>query len=138
MKPSTRLWTARILIGIVFAWNVQAALAFIVWPSSFVGAYQLNGVAGEAAVRGAGVLFLMWNVPYAPAFWHPIRHRLALILALVMQFIGLAGESLILGSLPSTYTTLSASVLRFILFDAAGLILLVLAYWLVKHESDPA
>lgn len=137
MNSDARRWVARALIGLVFAWNVQAAMAFIIWPSSAAWAYELSGVPGEAAVRGTGILFLMWNVPYALALWHPIRYRLELVLALVMQFIGLVGESLILVSLPSGHITLGTSVLRFILFDGAGLVLLLAAFLLVRHESDP-
>ena len=133
---SNRLWLSRLLIGIVFAWNVQAAAIFIVNPGAFVAAYELSGAAGEAAVRGVGVLFLMWNVPYAAALWHPVRYRLALILAVVMQAIGLAGETFIRLSLPDGHAALSASILRFILFDGAGLVLLLVAVWLVKHESN--
>jgi hypothetical protein len=136
MNSDARRWLARLLIGIVFAWNVQAALAFLLWPASFAWAYELSGVPGEAAIRGVGVLFLMWNVPYLPALWHPVRYRLALILAMAMQFVGLVGESLILISLPSGHITLGTSVLRFILFDAAGLVLLVIAFFLVRRESD--
>ena len=133
---SRRLLFSRLLIGLVFAWNVQAAAIFIVKPGAFVGAYELSGAAGEAAVRGVGVLFLMWNVPYAAALWHPVHYRLALNLALVMQAIGLAGETFIRLSLPDGHAALSASILRFILFDGTGLVLLILAFWLVKHESD--
>ncbi len=53
--------------------------------------------AGHGA--GMGVLFLMWNVPYAVALWHPLRHRISLYEALAMQAIGLLGESLIYLSL---------------------------------------
>ena len=136
MNSDARRWIARLLIGLVFAWNVQAALAFLIWPDSFSWAYELSGVPGAAAIRGVGLLFLMWNVPYAPAFWHPVRFRLALLLALAMQFIGLIGESLILVSLPAGHITLGMSVLRFILFDAAGLVFLVIAFFLVRRESD--
>lgn len=137
MSSDARRWIARLLIGLVLAWNVQAALAFLIWPSSFVWAYELSGVAGEAAIRGVGVLFLMWNVPYVPALWHPIRYRLALVLAWTMQLVGLAGETLILVSLPSGHVTLGTSVLRFIVFDAAGLVLLGIAWWLVRQEQEP-
>ena len=137
MNHDTRRWVARLLIGLVFAWNVQAAFAFILWPSSFVWAYELSGVPGEVAVRGTGILFLMWNVPYAPALWHPVRFRLALVLAWTMQLVGLVGESLLLVSLPSGHATLGASVLRFILFDAAGLVLLGIAWRLVRREEEP-
>ena len=49
--------------------------------------------------------------------------------------IGLVGESLLLVSLPSGNATLGESVLRFILFDAAGLVLLGIAWWLVRREA---
>jgi hypothetical protein len=131
-----KLWLSRLLIGLVFAWNAQAALTFLLRPGAYAWAYELSGVAGEAAVRGVGVLFLMWNVPYAVAFWHPVRFRLALTLALVMQFVGFVGESFILAGIPVDHPTLRGSILRFILFDGTGLLFLILAAWLVKHEGD--
>lgn len=133
----THVWLARLLVGLVFAWNVQAALVFVLSPGAFVWGYELSGVPGEAAVRGVGVLFLMWNVPYAAALWNPVRYRLALTLALVMQLVGLVGESFILSTLGAEHVILRASILRFILFDGTGLALLALAAWLVRHESYP-
>jgi hypothetical protein len=127
---------ARLLIGLVTAWNLLAAVTFILWPASYVAAYELSGVPGETAVRGVGVLFLMWNVPYVVALWHPIRYRLALVLALIMQFIGLAGEIFILSNLSLDHAILRASILRFIAFDAAGLILLLIAYVLVMPGRE--
>ncbi|MDO9300797.1 MAG: hypothetical protein Q7T89_05410, partial [Anaerolineales bacterium] len=59
-----RIWITRLLIGIITAWNLQAALIFIFSSSEFVHSYELSGKTGEAAIRGVGVLFLMWNVPY--------------------------------------------------------------------------
>jgi hypothetical protein len=131
-----KFWLSRLLIGIVFTWNVQCALIFLVSPGMFAAAYELSGVAGEAALRGVGVLFLMWNVPYALALWHPVRYRLALTLAVVMQAVGLAGESFIRATLPAGHAVLDASILRFILFDGTGLVLLALALWLVHHEDN--
>ena len=98
-----RTWTARLLIGIVTAWNLQAALAFIVFPGRFVNAYELSGTAGEAAIRGFGLLFLMWNVPYVFAVRDPVRYQLALTFALLMQSIGLIGESYILFTLSAEH-----------------------------------
>ena len=88
----TRTWIARLLIGIVIAWNLQAAFSFIFFPSRFVQAYELSGTSGEAAIRGFGVLFLMWNVPYLFALIDPVRYRLALTLSLLMQLTGLIGN----------------------------------------------
>lgn len=132
---SMRLWTSRLLIAIVTAWNLQAAFIFIASPGSFVHAYELSGVAGEAAVRGIGVLFVMWNVPYVFAAINPVRFRLGLVCALLMQLIGLIGESYIYSTLPAGYETLKESILRFIIFDGVGLVLLSIA-WLLTRKQD--
>lgn len=123
-----RAWIARLLIGLVTAWNLQAALIFIVSPGEFVRAYELSGAAGEAALRGFGVLFLMWNVPYLFALKDPIRYQLALTFALLMQLIGLIGESYIFSTLGVDHQLLRSSILRFIAFDGAGLVLLGIAF----------
>lgn len=130
-----RIWISRLLIAIVSAWNLQAAIIFIVSPQSFVHAYELSGAAGEAAVRGVGVLFLMWNVPYVFAAIHPIRFRLGLMFALLMQLIGLLGESYISSTLTMDHEVLRGSILRFIIFDGAGLVLLFTA-WLSTQRQD--
>ncbi len=131
-----RLWTSRLLIAFVAAWNVQAASQFIGWPARFVGAYELSGAAGEAAVRGVGVLFLMWNLPYLPAALHPVRFRLALTLSVWMQATGLIGESYILSTLTADHLLLRTSILRFIAFDATGLLLLLLAWALTQYPRS--
>ena len=131
-----RIWSARLLIGIVTAWNLQAAFIFIFSPATFTGAYELSGIAGKAAVRGIGILFLMWNVPNLFALQNPIRFRLALYLSMLMQLIGLIGESYILSTLSVEHVVLRNSILRFIEFDAVGLLLLVTAYLLVKGENN--
>jgi hypothetical protein len=123
-----RIWITRLLIATVTAWNLQAACVFILSPVTFVNAYELSGVPGEAAVRGIGVLFLMWNVPYITALWDPVRYKLALFFTVIMQFIGLVGESYILSTLPPEHSMLHTSILRFIVFDGAGLIMLFAAF----------
>lgn len=81
-------------------------------------------------VRALGVLFLMWNVPYAVALWNPVRYRVSLFEAVAMQAIGLAGESAIYFSLPSDFEIARASIVRFIFFDGLGLSFLLIAAWL--------
>jgi hypothetical protein len=130
----TRAWISRLLIGLVAAWNLQAAFVFIFSPGRFIHAYELSGAAGEAAIRGFGVLFLMWNVPYLFAVKDPIRFRLALTFALLMQFIGLVGESFILSTLSVEHAVLRNSILRFIIFDGTGLFLLVAARLMVREK----
>jgi hypothetical protein len=121
------LFISRLLIALVLFWNLQCALAFLAWPGNYTSGFELTGVVGEAMVRGMGVLFLMWNVPYAVAFWNPVRYRVSLYEALAMQTIGLVGESAIYLALPAVHSLARASVARFILFDALGLLALLAA-----------
>ncbi len=130
-----RIWIGRILIGAVVLWNVQCAVAFLAAPATYAPGFALSGPVGEALVRGIGVLFLMWNVPYVVALLHPVRHRVSLYEALAMQAIGLAGESLILRSLGAGHAVVSSTLLRFILFDGAGLILLAVAAWVTRRSG---
>ena len=137
MSEKSRLWLARGLIALVTAWNLQAALVFILWPERFAPGFELTGVPGATAVRGTGILFVMWNVPYLVALWHPRKYRLALGMALAMQSIGLMGESLILFTLLDGHALLSASITRFIVFDGSGLILLIGAFWILNRNPIP-
>ena len=132
LTAKSRLWLSRLLIAIVTGWNLQAALVFILWPERFMHGFELTGIPGAAAVRGTGILFVMWNVPYLVALWNPSKYRLVLGIAIVMQLVGLVGESFILFTLPDGHTLLRASIVRFITFDGGGLLLLALAFWLVK------
>jgi len=136
-RPQGRLWAARILVGLVLGVNVQCAVAFLWAPQYYVASFEAQGASGEALVRSLGVLFLMWNVPYAAATWHPVRRRASLYEAMVMQAIGLVGESLLLWALPAGHQALRATAARFILFDGAGLVLLLAAAWLTKTQPSP-
>ena len=127
---------ARILVGVVFLVNVQSATVFLVTPSGYAPGFEIPGQLGEAVVRGFGVLFLMWNVPYAIALWHPLRYRIALLMAVAMQAIGLLGESFILTTLPVKHALARASILRFIIFDGLGLLLLLVAAWLTRSVLE--
>ena len=130
-----RLNLARGLIGLTILWNLQAALVFLLWPDRYSAAYELQGTVGAATLRGIGVLFLMWNVPYLVALWHPVRHRISLYEALAMQSIGLVGEGIIYLTIPAIHAALRASVYRFIVFDALGLVLLLVATWITRKEQ---
>ena len=122
----------RVAYAVVFAINVQCALSFALWPGSFAGAYELSGVAGEAAVRGIGVAFLMWNATYPLVIANPAKHRALAGVVIAQQVIGLVGESAILATLPAGHDVLAGSILRFIAFDAAGLAIMVAAFaWMV-------
>ncbi|NPV77162.1 MAG: hypothetical protein HPY59_12425 [Anaerolineae bacterium] len=131
-NPIFRIWGARFLIGIVIFFNLECALVFILTPHLYIAGFELTGIPGKVMVQGLGILFLMWNVPYISALISPVANRLSLYEALIMQTIGLIGESLLLVTLPSGYQTLKNSALRFILFDGAGLFTLLWAAWLVR------
>jgi hypothetical protein len=125
------LWAARACIGLVLVSNMQAAVAFWLWPERFAGGYELSGEVGAVVVRAVGLLFLMWNVPYAVALTHPLRQAVSLAEAVAMQAIGLAGETLLRQTVSANHPVLEGSITRFILFDAAGLFLLLAAGGLV-------
>ncbi len=131
-NPAT-LWLSRLFIFVVFFFNVECAVAFLAAPQVYAPSFELAGPAGEGMVRGLGVLFLMWNVPYAVALWHPLRFRVSLVEAVAMQIIGVTGESLLLATLPAGHGVLRAAVTRFIAFDASGLALLLIAFWLAAR-----
>jgi len=129
---------SRILIGAVLFINLQAAVAFFIHPSDYAPWYELSGSAGNAAVKGFGLLFLMWNVPYLIAFIHPQKHKVSLFEATAMQSIGLVGEIFIWFGLPSINILLHKSIMRFILFDGIGLIALILAIMFSHNKKDEA
>lgn len=119
---------ARIVVAAVFLINVQCALSFVLQPASFAGAYELSGVSGNVAVQGIGVAFLMWNATYSAVIANPRRYRAVFLIVLAQQAIGLVGETAILLGLPAGHEVLAASILRFIAFDAAGLIAMLAAF----------
>jgi hypothetical protein len=111
---------------------MSAAIPYVVQPADYAATYELTGVPGQVAVRGFGILFLMWAVPFVPAIWHPARNHIAFGCVLAMQVIGLVGESLMLVGLPAGHDVLRATGSRFIAFDGMGLVLLLIAYSLSR------
>ena len=126
MKAAT--WFVRIAFAAVFVVNVQCALSFALAPADFAGAYELEGVAGEAAVQGIGIAFLMWNATYPAFIAAPQRFCVLGWVILAQQAIGLVGESLLLANLPAGHGVLAASIMRFVVFDGAGLVLMGIAF----------
>ena len=127
------IWISRALIFIVLTDNLQAAIQFIFTPEKFAPAFDMLGPAGLVAMISIGILFLMWCVPYVFAAVHPIRYRISLIEACIMQSVGLIGEAILLWNLPSGLDMTPASIQRFIIFDGVGLILLLTALFLTIH-----
>ena len=130
-----RIWLARLLIGWVFFFNLQCSVVFLWSPQRYVSSFELSGPAGEGMLRGLGLLFLMWNVPYAVALWNPARRQVSLYEAVAMQTIGLLGETALLLTFSSGHAAMRDSLSRFILFDGAGLAALLVAAWLVLQKK---
>jgi hypothetical protein len=123
----TRIIIGQILIGGVMLFNIQCALLFLTAPDRFLNSFELVGTPGMVMVQGLGMLFLMWNVPYGFALWNPVGNRVSLYEALAMQSIGLVGETTLLMNMAEGHTDLINTGLRFILFDAVGLVCLGIA-----------
>jgi hypothetical protein len=135
LNNSWQVWAARLLITVPLFWNLQAALQFMIRPQVFVPPFQLEGVPGRAAIAGYGILFLMWQVPYVFALLHPVRFKISLWQALIMQAIGVIAESVLLSTIPLDYALLRGSILRFIIFDGAGVFLLIAAILIIRHQT---
>ena len=128
-----RLNISRQLIGLVLLINLQSAFTYLLWPERYAPGFEMTGDIGAAMVRGMGVLFVMWNVPYVVALWNPVRYHIALYIAIAMQVIGLVGETWIYLSLLTVHATARASIMRFIIFDALGLLALLGAAWISRQ-----
>lgn len=135
-RQRTRLWLARLLVAVVFVWNLQCALIFVFDPVSAMGAYQLSGAVGSATLQGVGVAFLMWNATYPAVIVSPNRFRSLFVVVLIQQVIGLVGETWIITHLGPGTEVLVGSILRFIIFDGVGLILLVIAFALTRKKNE--
>ena len=118
---------ARVLILIVLFLNIQCAILFLWTPEVYIPGFELNGVPGRAMIQGMGILFLMWSVPYWMALIHPVRNKLSLFEAVIMQAIGVVGESILFVQISNEHIVMRNSALRFIIFDAGGLVLLLIA-----------
>lgn len=144
-KPLTQqylvaLWISRLVVGIVFFFNVTCALAFVTKPDQYTAAFEVSGVPGRVLVRGIGMLFLMWNVTYPLVLARPDRHRTLFAVILVQQAIGLVGETWMWLTLPPGHAALWITGLRFIFFDGAGLVGMGIVFWLLRwtRSHSPA
>jgi hypothetical protein len=133
-REARKVWIARLLVAIVIFINLQAALQYLLNPNAYSGAFELEGIPGMAAVMGVGILYVMWQVPYVFAAINPTAHRLSMTEAVLMQAIGLLGETWLRSRIPVEHTVLRNSILRYIVFDAGGLVLLVVAWSLVNKK----
>ena len=126
-RKRTFLIVAQLVIAVVLFLNLQAAVLFFVQPEAYMRGLGLEAAVGKPVVRGFGLLFLMWNIPYIFALTNPLRHHISLIEAVIMQALALGGETAILW-LDGPFTeVVRMSIIRFIIFDGVGLALLTAA-----------
>lgn len=130
-KNSTRIWIGRIFICVVLLINIECAIVFIFFPGQFTSQFELDGEVGQIVIRAMGLLFLMWNIPYIFAAIDPVKYRISLFEAIIMQGIGFFGEAIILNTISMTHQNLMISISRFTLFDGIGLALLVVSASLI-------
>ena len=120
-------WVCRICFTIVFIVNIHCAISFIVDPGPYAWNFGLRGDSGHFAVRA----FLMWNATYPVFIALPNLFKVVGGIVLAQQLIGLIGESLLLPYLPHASFLFAASIMRFIEFDAFGLLIMTIAFVLL-------
>jgi len=121
------------VLVVVFCFNVSCALAFVARPEVYAPGFEVSGGAGEILVCGMGILFLMWNVTYPLAIWHPWRYRWLFLIVIVQQAIGLAGETWMLLTLPPGHAALAVTGYRFVAFDGGGFAAMLVAFALMHR-----
>ncbi len=122
-----KIWLVRLLIFGVAFWNLQCAAVFLIFPERYAPSFELNGEVGLVVIRAMAVLFVMWNIPYLFALIHPYRWFVSLIQALVMQSVGFIGETWLFTTITAERVILRSSILRFMIFDGLGILLLGIA-----------
>jgi hypothetical protein len=116
--------------------NLQCAIQFISSPAIYAGGFGLTGLPGDMAIRGTGILFLMWNVPYIFACVNPVKYRTSYLQAVLMQAIGFVGEFVLWSTLPVSQVIPRSSLFRFIVFDGAGLLVIIIGFMLLPITID--
>ncbi len=129
------LWIVRLAVALVFIINVQCAVLFLLVPENYLVGFELSGLGGRAALQGLAIAFLMWNATYPLVIVHPFRFRAVYAIVLAQQAIGLMGESLLYGSIGAGHELLQASILRFIIYDGAGLVVMGAAFLIVLKKA---
>ena len=133
MKKLIGEWIAQVLIAIVVFFNLDAAFSFMFQPDLYAPGFEISGIPGRAVTQGMGLLFLMWNVPYLFALVKPVRNFTSLIEAVLMQAIGVIGETILLLNLPGSHPLITTTTERFIIFDGGGLVLLIIALVIARQ-----
>ena len=134
-KTSWRLWFARILVLAVFLCNMECVYSFMAHPERAIGAYQLAGLGAEPVARSIGISFLLWNCTFPLVIYKPDRYRTVFGIVVFQQAIALILEIWLLGTLGPEQQILSNAIIKFIRFDAPGIVFLISAFILTRPSK---
>ena len=134
-KCTGRLWFARLLVLAVFICNMQCVYVFMLHPEDAVAAYQLAGLGAVPVARSIGISFLLWNCTYPLAIYKPDRYRTVFGIVVFQQAIALILEIWLLLTLGPEQQMLSHAIIKFIRFDAPGIVFLSLAFYLARPSK---
>ena len=123
----TKHVVTRLLVLLVFISNMYCAVMFFLNPGDYTAAFQISGEGAQTAIAGVGVAFAMWNVTYLPIIVFPYKFTMLFGVVVAQQIIGLAGETYLYLGLGPAQAIVASSIMRFIIFDAIGLVLLIIA-----------
>jgi len=79
----------------------------------------------------------MWNATYPLVILRPQAHTTLFLIIICQQAIGVVGETWLWLALPAGHAALAATGLRFIVFDGLGLLLMGLAFGLLRWAKRP-
>jgi hypothetical protein len=130
-----RLWIARVLIFAVFACNMQCVYSFMVHPEDAIAAYQLAGLGAEPVARSIGISFLLWNCTYPLPIFKPDRYHTVFGIVVFQQAVALILETWLLFTLGPEQQVLADAIVKFIRFDAPGIVFLSFAFFLARPSK---
>ena len=79
--------------------------------------------------------FLLWNCTYPLAIYKPDRYRTVFAIVVVQQAIALALEIWLLFTLSPAQHILAAAIIKFIRFDAPGIVFLATSFFLARPSK---
>jgi len=133
-----RLWLARILVLAVFACNMECVYSFMVHPERAIAAYQLAGLGAEPVARSIGISFLLWNCTYPLVIFKPDRYRTVFAIVVMQQALALILEIWLLFTLGPEQQILAKAIIKFIRFDAPGIVFLSMAFYMARPSKTGA
>jgi hypothetical protein len=129
----SRLQLSRAAVGIVLFLNIQCAVQFLASPQ--ITRRVLNFQEhGRNSYSRYGNLIPYVECALCFCLNPPVKYRISYFQAVIMQFIGLLGETFLWIVIPSENALIAANISRFIIFDGTGLVFMTFGYLLINKE----